>query len=176
MCLQSKPSLLIVLFLLVFLKTIVDPAQFEICFLSLGKRFFHILIFQNTFSRKTIDISLLFSENLRLVNGTNRCSGRVEIRIPGSDEWGTVCDRTWDLKEVEIVCRQLGCGSAGSAPKGAHFGRGSGRIWMDDVNCEGTENSLEECRANTQGTNNCVHDQDASVICSGNLRWQSCDL
>ncbi|KAK9397336.1 deleted in malignant brain tumors 1 protein-like [Crotalus adamanteus] len=112
------------------------------------------------------DAGVVCSENLRLVNGTNRCSGRVEIRTPGSDEWGTVCDRTWDLKDVEIVCRQLGCGSAGSAPKGAHFGRGSGRIWMDDVNCEGTENSLQECRANTRGTNNCVHDQDASVICS----------
>ncbi|XP_070585596.1 soluble scavenger receptor cysteine-rich domain-containing protein SSC5D isoform X2 [Erythrolamprus reginae] len=112
------------------------------------------------------DAGVVCSENLRLVNGTTRCSGRVEIRTPGSDEWGTVCDRTWDLKEVDVVCRQLGCGAAGSAPKGAHFGRGSGRIWMDNVNCEGTENSLQECQANTQGTNNCVHDQDASVICS----------
>ncbi|XP_013923311.1 PREDICTED: deleted in malignant brain tumors 1 protein-like [Thamnophis sirtalis] len=112
------------------------------------------------------DAGVVCSENLRLVNGTNRCSGRVEVRTPGSDEWGTVCDRTWDLKEVEVVCRQLGCGGAGSAPKGAHFGPGLGHIWMDDVNCDGSENSLQECRANTQGTNNCVHGQDASVICS----------
>ncbi|XP_063157062.1 deleted in malignant brain tumors 1 protein-like [Candoia aspera] len=125
------------------------------------------------------DAGVVCSENLRLVNGTNRCSGRVEIRTSDSDEWGTVCDQTWDLKEVEVVCRQLGCGSAGSAPGGAHFGRGSGRIWMDDVNCEGTENSIQECRANTKGTNNCNHGQDASVICPetstlnvGNIRLE----
>lgn len=83
--------------------------------------------------------------------------------------WGTVCDRTWDLNDAEVVCKQLGCGIARLAPRGAHFGRGTGSIWLDNVECKGTENAISECRASTQGVNSCNHGQDAGVICAGNL-------
>ncbi|KAH0626618.1 hypothetical protein JD844_001702 [Phrynosoma platyrhinos] len=125
------------------------------------------------------DAGVICSENLRLVNGSNRCSGRVEIRTSHSDEWGTVCDRTWDLNDASVVCMQLGCGTASSAPGGAHFGRGSGSIWLDDINCKGNEDAIHECRANFQGTNDCNHGQDAGVVCSaspslnvGNIRLE----
>ncbi|KAL8176296.1 UNVERIFIED_CONTAM: hypothetical protein K2H54_030287 [Gekko kuhli] len=112
------------------------------------------------------DASVICSDDLRLVNGSNRCSGRVEIRPPHSEQWGTVCDRTWDINDAEVVCRQLGCGKAQAVLGGAHFGQGSGSIWMDNVNCRGTEDAISECSANTQGNNNCHHGQDAAVICS----------
>uniref|UniRef100_A0ACB8EVV8 Uncharacterized protein n=1 Tax=Sphaerodactylus townsendi TaxID=933632 RepID=A0ACB8EVV8_9SAUR len=112
------------------------------------------------------DAGVICSDDLKLVNGSNRCTGRVEIRPPHNDQWGTVCDRTWDMNDADVVCRQLGCGKARSAPHGAHFGTGSGSIWMDDINCKGTEEALAECSANTQGNNNCNHEQDAAVICS----------
>ncbi|KAL8176302.1 UNVERIFIED_CONTAM: hypothetical protein K2H54_030405 [Gekko kuhli] len=111
------------------------------------------------------DAGVVCSDDLRLVNGSNRCSGRVEIRPAHSEQWGTVCDRTWDINDAEVVCRQLGCGKAGAALSGAHFGQGSGSIWMDDIKCRGTEETISECSANTQG-NNCHHVQDAAVICS----------
>ncbi|XP_074978645.1 scavenger receptor cysteine-rich domain-containing protein DMBT1 isoform X3 [Caretta caretta] len=101
---------------------------------------------------------------LRLVNGLNRCSGRVEVLH--NQQWGTVCDDSWDLTEARVVCRQLGCGMALSAPGGARFGRGSDRIWLDDVHCTGTEASLTECRARPWGDNNCNHGEDAGVVCS----------
>ncbi|KAH0626624.1 hypothetical protein JD844_001708 [Phrynosoma platyrhinos] len=113
------------------------------------------------------DAGVICSENLRLVNGSNRCSGRVEIRPNQSQEWGTVCDHTWDLNDATVVCKQLGCGVATSAPGGAQFGHGSGSIWLDDVDCQGIETAITECRANTQGNNNCHHGQDAGVVCSG---------
>ncbi|NXC40481.1 DMBT1 protein, partial [Penelope pileata] len=102
---------------------------------------------------------------IRLTNGPNRCSGRVEVLYDG--QWGTVCDDGWDLDAATVVCRQLGCGRAESALSGARFGQGTGRIWLDDVNCAGTEDALDQCRARPLGQNNCNHGEDASVVCSG---------
>ncbi|OXB74356.1 UNVERIFIED_CONTAM: hypothetical protein H355_002421, partial [Colinus virginianus] len=102
---------------------------------------------------------------LRLVNGTNRCSGRVEVFY--GQQWGTVCDDNWDLFDAEVVCHQLGCGTALSAPSSAYFGRGSDPIWLDDVMCKGTEAALSECPAKPWGKHDCGHGEDASVVCSG---------
>ncbi|XP_072214312.1 scavenger receptor cysteine-rich domain-containing protein DMBT1-like isoform X2 [Excalfactoria chinensis] len=102
---------------------------------------------------------------IRLVNGPNRCAGRVEVFH--NRRWGTVCDDSWNLRSAKVVCRQLGCGTAVSAPGKAHFGRGSDVIWLDDVECSGTEASLSQCRLNNWGNHNCNHEEDAAVVCSG---------
>ena len=47
----------------------------------------------------------------------------------------------------------------------AHFGQGSGQIWLDDVNCYGYESRLDYCTASSYGNNNCHHYEDASVQC-----------
>ncbi|NWQ92231.1 DMBT1 protein, partial [Burhinus bistriatus] len=101
---------------------------------------------------------------LRLENGPGRCAGRVEVLY--NHQWGTVCDNSWSLAEAAVVCRQLGCGTAVSAPGSAHFGQGSGRIWLDNVNCTGTEATLSQCQARPWGSNSCGHQEDAGVVCS----------
>ncbi|NWW98563.1 DMBT1 protein, partial [Caloenas nicobarica] len=111
------------------------------------------------------DLELGSSEALRLVNGPHRCAGRVEVFH--GQQWGTICDDTWDLKDAAVVCRQLGCGTPVSAPGLSQFGQGSGPIWLDGVRCVGTEATLAECPVKPWGHHACNHVEDASVVCSG---------
>ncbi|NP_999762.1 scavenger receptor cysteine-rich protein type 12 precursor [Strongylocentrotus purpuratus] len=100
---------------------------------------------------------------MRLVGGQNSRQGRLEISI--NNQWGTVCDDSWDINDATVVCRQLGFSSAVSAPTSAHFGQGSGTIWLDDVSCAGNENSLMDCGHRGLGVHNCAHAEDAGVVC-----------
>ena len=104
---------------------------------------------------------------LRLVGGSGRCSGRVEVLYQGA--WGAVCDDLWDLNEAEVVCRQLGCGRAVSALGQAHFGPGSGDILLDNLQCAGVERYLGQCAHSGWAEHNCGHHEDAGVTCSGIL-------
>ena len=48
----------------------------------------------------------------------------------------------------------------------AAFGQGSGRIWLDNVECTGSEIRLIDCPANVIGIHNCDHSEDAGVRCA----------
>ena len=101
---------------------------------------------------------------VRLVNGPTQYEGRVEVYYNG--EWGTVCDDRWDLKDAQVVCKQLGFSQAINASSQAFYGGGSGRIWLDNVNCVGTEVTIENCFHNGWGVEDCDHHEDAGVKCS----------
>nr|XP_021330466.1 deleted in malignant brain tumors 1 protein-like [Danio rerio] len=112
-------------------------------------------------------VCLALSE-VKLVNGTNDCSGRVEILYNGT--WGTVRDDNWDMKDAAVVCRQMGCGGAVSAPNNVSFGQGSGPIWLNNVRCSGNESSLRDCSHHGFGVNNSRHYEDAGVVCLKDIR------
>ena len=101
---------------------------------------------------------------MRLVSPTNSTnSGRVEVFYNGT--WGTICDNSWDLKDADVVCRQLGYDGASTAPGDAAFGQGTGQIWLTDVQCVGDETSIFECNHGGWGIHNCGHNSDASAVC-----------
>ena len=104
---------------------------------------------------------------LRLAGGSQR-SGRVEVCFNG--RWGTICDDSWDSADAKTVCRQLKLPFKDAIGlRGAFFGKGSGPIFLDDVNCTtGNETQFSECfKKGDIGKHNCRHSQDVSVVCPG---------
>ncbi|XP_072166777.1 scavenger receptor cysteine-rich domain-containing protein DMBT1-like [Diadema setosum] len=104
--------------------------------------------------------------DVRLSNGDAPWNGRVEIY--DGYQWGTVCDDDWDDDDAEVVCRQLGYSiTDATALTSAYYGQGSGSIFLDNVDCYGSESLLTSCTHNGWGYNNCDHSEDAAVDCDG---------
>lgn len=105
------------------------------------------------------------SMRLAGVNSTE-LQGRLEVFVNGA--WSTVCDKTFDFREASVACRQLGLASAVKAVKSNVYGRGSGAIWSNDLNCTGRESNLFDCpnKPRRQGIG-CYHSNDVGIVCKG---------
>ncbi|XP_056891870.1 neurotrypsin isoform X1 [Takifugu flavidus] len=101
---------------------------------------------------------------VRLVGGRSHTEGTVEVFHAG--QWGSICDDQWDDNDAEVLCRQLGLSGVARAWGKAHFGKGSNRVWLDEVRCTGNELTLDQCLKSAWGEHNCLHSEDAGVSCS----------
>ncbi|XP_071963894.1 uncharacterized protein [Antedon mediterranea] len=102
-------------------------------------------------------------ESIRLVGGSNSLEGRLEINYQGV--WGTVCDDRWSNSNSDVACRQLGYSWSTGFFSDAHFGEGTGTIFLDDVSCFGDEDTLVECKNLLGPRGNCLHEEDVSIVC-----------
>lgn len=92
-------------------------------------------------------------------------TGRVEVFHNG--EWGTICDRDWDLADAQVVCSNLGMIKAVHEARRAKYGEGDGKIWLSGVQCTGKEPELNKCEHKPYGEvpDECTHRNDAGVKC-----------
>ena len=44
--------------------------------------------------------------DIHLVGGSSESEGMVEICY--QNYWGTICDHSWDRRDAQVVCSQLG--------------------------------------------------------------------
>ncbi|XP_066042890.1 antigen WC1.1-like [Chamaea fasciata] len=116
---------------------------------------------------RDVGVTCTDAVELRLAGGGSPCAGRVEVKLQG--HWGSVGDNNWDMEDAEVVCQQLGCGSASGAYSARErFGAGHGPVSLVLVDCGGYEATLWDCEIRSWGPyNGSIHDADTAVVCQG---------
>lgn len=97
---------------------------------------------------------------VKLSDGTSQNSGRLEVRF--KNIWGTVCNEGFDIHDADVACRMLGYVGAENVMTGKP---GDGITWLSNVECDGSEESIEKCDHSGWGQAMCSHDQDVVIDC-----------
>ncbi|KAL7884672.1 hypothetical protein AOLI_G00074420 [Acnodon oligacanthus] len=114
-------------------------------------------------------------DRIALWGSDSPCEGRLEVYNDG--EWGLVCYHGWnsengqDRKNGEVVCRSLGCGQhlkSGYNEDSYSHPPLPTKYWMDEVNCNGTENNLLDCKI--PRVTHCEANNYVTVKCSGSVK------
>ncbi|XP_067451818.1 scavenger receptor cysteine-rich type 1 protein M130-like [Thunnus thynnus] len=112
-------------------------------------------------------IELTCSDSVRLVNGTKRCSGRLEVKSEQS--WSSVCEADFDQQDAEVVCKELGCG-APSVLQGALYGEVEAPMWTKEFQCGGHESALLDCGRSDSARSTCSPGKAVGLTCSEPVR------
>ena len=95
-------------------------------------------------------------------------AGRVEVfSHPGV--WGRVLSTSnkqpWGQTEAAVVCRQLGFPGVITALRHSPFGEGSGPVLMSNVQCTGSEKTLQQCQYDDWVKSRNYSYREVGVIC-----------
>lgn len=106
---------------------------------------------------------------IRLIPFANATDqGLVEIYMNGS--WGTICDDYFTVDAGSVLCRQLGYAGFLKYACCSRWGQGQGKISIERIGCNGTENHILDCNINHLGNplQLCNHREDVGIQCTGN--------
>ena len=103
---------------------------------------------------------------VRLADGPTENEGRVEVYHNG--KWGRVCGDGWDMNNAVIVCKELGFGQASSIQLSTE--QYSGQIWLNNLNCDGTELIIAQCSHEGWDNDACIFNY-VGVTCAGKLNY-----
>jgi len=107
------------------------------------------------------DVSVL-CHSMRLFGDGNPEEGLLEVYYRGM--WGTVCRDYFNNAAAGVVCYSLGYGHGGQVISN-RYSADSWQIWLDDVQCNGTEGSIVDCQHSGWGNHNCGYGEEVSVSC-----------
>ena len=110
-------------------------------------------------------VSCLRDGAVTLVGGGSPREGRLEVYQNGT--WGTVCDDGFTDAAAGVVCYSMGFGYTGQEMNIDTYGTGTGQIWLDDIECDGTERQIGECSHRGWGVHDCTHSEDVAISCTG---------
>ena len=135
-----------------------------------------------------------YSGDTRLVGGKTEAEGRLELC--NNNRWGTVCGNTWRDNHTAVVCRYLGFSDViggrcihkwtcimecptkwcfgtitvdSSYYTSERFGEGTGPIFIDYINCTGSESRLWGKCSHFTHYYGCSHNDDVGVQCQPGL-------
>lgn len=98
------------------------------------------------------------------MDGTDRCSGRLEVRSDQS--WSSVCVNDFDQQDAEVVCKELGCGAL-SVLQGAPYAEDKPPVWSREFYCGGDESVLLDCISTSSAVKTCSTGEVVHLTCSG---------
>ncbi|CAB1454842.1 unnamed protein product [Pleuronectes platessa] len=88
------------------------------------------------------DVGIICSDNVRVLNGSNRCNGRVEVHHNG--HWSRVCSSDWGISEADTLCREINCGVPVTPSVVPHFDDAHDMSGVK-TSCFGNESSIAQC-------------------------------
>ncbi|XP_070762197.1 scavenger receptor cysteine-rich type 1 protein M130-like [Enoplosus armatus] len=120
-------------------------------------------------------VGLTCSEPVRLVGGSSRCAGTLEVKL---GDWRPVAGFDWTLKEAAVLCRDLDCGSAVSTRQREESS--SRPVWGMSADCVQSGSVLRDCVTSYSSfhipeitCSDSVRLVNGTTLCSGRLEVRS---
>jgi hypothetical protein len=89
----------------------------------------------------------------------------LQVSNDGGTTWKAVCDDDFGAIEALVACREMGYTSVDHLETSVSV-YGDRDYGYDDVNCQGTESSLQDCKHTAWGLHNCGEGEHIQLTCN----------